>query len=178
MQFTNQYKLNLIEATDTFSPQPLNENMEKVEAALKNQAASLGSLQSSVTQSVQTLQNQHSQDIAALTGAAVKIATGSYVGTNTSGSASPNTLTFDFVPKLVFVIGSTYYSFFVHGAKYGLGGTCGTASANRYVQTATWSGNTLSWYCSAANSSSGSGAVGAPAQLNSKEITYSYLAIG
>ena len=34
MQQTNQYKLNLIEKTDTFSPDPLNENAEKVEAQL------------------------------------------------------------------------------------------------------------------------------------------------
>ena len=34
MQQTNQYKLNLIEKTDTFSPDPLNENTEKVEAQL------------------------------------------------------------------------------------------------------------------------------------------------
>lgn len=34
MQQTTNYKLNLIEKTDTFSPDPLNENMEKVEGAL------------------------------------------------------------------------------------------------------------------------------------------------
>ena len=37
MQHTNQYQFNLIESGDTFSPQPLNENMEKVEAALSAQ---------------------------------------------------------------------------------------------------------------------------------------------
>ena len=35
MQQTNKYKLNLIEKGDTFSPDPLNDNMEKVEGALK-----------------------------------------------------------------------------------------------------------------------------------------------
>ena len=34
MQQTNKYKLNLIEKDDTFSPDPLNDNMEKVEGAL------------------------------------------------------------------------------------------------------------------------------------------------
>lgn len=38
MQQTDKYKLNLIENSDTFSPDPLNDNMEKVEAAF--QAAS------------------------------------------------------------------------------------------------------------------------------------------
>lgn len=35
MQQTNKYKLNLIEKDDTFSPDPLNDNMEKVEGALE-----------------------------------------------------------------------------------------------------------------------------------------------
>ena len=35
MQHTNKYKLNLIEKDDTFSPDPLNDNMEKVERALE-----------------------------------------------------------------------------------------------------------------------------------------------
>ena len=34
MQQTEKYKLNLIEKTDTFSPDPLNENMQRVEAAI------------------------------------------------------------------------------------------------------------------------------------------------
>lgn len=38
MQQTEKYQLNLIEKTDTFSPDPLNENMEKVEAALETKA--------------------------------------------------------------------------------------------------------------------------------------------
>lgn len=35
MQQTNQYQLNLIETSDTFSPAPLNENAQKLEAALQ-----------------------------------------------------------------------------------------------------------------------------------------------
>ena len=34
MQQTEKYQFNLIETSDTFSPDPLNENMEKLEAAL------------------------------------------------------------------------------------------------------------------------------------------------
>ena len=34
MQHTDKYKLDLIEKTDAFSPDPLNQNMEKVEAVL------------------------------------------------------------------------------------------------------------------------------------------------
>ena len=39
MQQTNKYTLNLIEKDDTFSPDPLNDNMEKVERALEREAA-------------------------------------------------------------------------------------------------------------------------------------------
>ncbi|MBD5118969.1 MAG: hypothetical protein HDT37_07660 [Clostridiales bacterium] len=45
MQQTEMYQLNLIETSDTFSPAPLNENMEKVEAkfaALDGADAALG----------------------------------------------------------------------------------------------------------------------------------------
>ena len=41
MQHTNKYTLNLIEKDDTFSPDPLNDNMEKVERALEAEAAAL-----------------------------------------------------------------------------------------------------------------------------------------
>ena len=34
MQQTTKYQFNLIETSDTFSPDPLNQNMEKVESAL------------------------------------------------------------------------------------------------------------------------------------------------
>ena len=40
MQQTQKYALNLIERSDVFSPDPLNENMEKVEAALGTMADS------------------------------------------------------------------------------------------------------------------------------------------
>lgn len=41
MQQTDKYKLNLIEKTDTFSPDALNENMEKVEGSITAEAAAL-----------------------------------------------------------------------------------------------------------------------------------------
>ena len=41
MQQTTKYQFNLVDATDDFSPDPLNQNMEKVEEALAGQAAAL-----------------------------------------------------------------------------------------------------------------------------------------
>ena len=39
MQQTSKYQFNLVESGDAFSPAPLNDNMEKVEAALENAEA-------------------------------------------------------------------------------------------------------------------------------------------
>lgn len=39
MQQTDKYKLNLIEASDTFSPDPLNENARRLEEAIAAEAA-------------------------------------------------------------------------------------------------------------------------------------------
>ena len=51
MQQTEKYKLNLIEKEDVFSPDALNENMEKLEVALegKTDAADTGALDARVT---------------------------------------------------------------------------------------------------------------------------------
>ena len=43
MQQTSKYQFNLVDATDDFSPEPLNQNMEKVEEAREGQAAALES---------------------------------------------------------------------------------------------------------------------------------------
>lgn len=40
-------------------------------------------------------------------GEKVRIATGSYTGAGTYGSSNPNSLTFDFVPKVIFIVGVT-----------------------------------------------------------------------
>ena len=52
MQQTNQYQFNLIESGDTFSPQPLNENMEKVEATLASQQENLNAAKKELQQKI------------------------------------------------------------------------------------------------------------------------------
>lgn len=49
MQQTETYKLNLIERTDVFSPDPLNENAQKVEAKLGALDSAAAGLDSRVT---------------------------------------------------------------------------------------------------------------------------------
>ena len=101
----------------------------------------------------------------------VQVATGSYVGTGTYGFSNKNTLTFDFVPKFVVVLGDfnnaslSYRLFLINGATY-----ASAAYAGGNPVTASWDNNTVSWYCS--NYTAGA------EQMNLKDATYRYVAIG
>lgn len=106
---------------------------------------------------------------------AVKIETGSYVGTGTVGASNPNTLTFSFKPYLVFItdvtattIQSSYQSeALVFGAKFGaVKNFSDTSVANIKL---TWDEKSLSWYY---------GSTGTNYQLNTSGHTYNYIAIG
>ena len=91
-----------------------------------------------------------------------KVITGSYVGTGTNGKNNPNSITFDFEPKLVILQG------------YGTATMIRGASEAVYYTTTnhhlilTWSGNVLSWYCSD----------NATRQFNASGETYHWVAIG
>lgn len=96
-----------------------------------------------------------------------KIESGSYVGTGTSGSSNPNSITFSFSPKLVIInsqdiTGSYLLTMIV---------TSGSAKAlTMYPSTTatiTWTGNKLQYYTS-----------GATEQLNKSGATYDYVAFG
>lgn len=79
MQKTETYKLNLIELDDAFSPQPLNENAQKLEDALSGAVDALD------------------RRVAALE--AHRLVTGSYTGSGSSSKSVP--LGFD--PVLVLI---------------------------------------------------------------------------
>lgn len=104
---------------------------------------------------------------------AVKIATGSYVGTGTSGQNNPTTLTFPFEPKIVFIArGTTPYGGLlgtitpmIRGVQKSIVGINGSSLSIAYL---TWDNNSLSFY--------GNG--GADTSLNESGITYHYVAIG
>lgn len=120
---------------------------------------------------------------------AVKIATGSYVGTGTTGANNPNTLTFQFDPKIVVIypksqsaIGGTDQTvsmgIFVipalqedyHGSGYFIAAYNGTSGLMGYNAARFLSeSKTLNWYCSQASQID---------QLNYSGITYYYVAIG
>ncbi len=107
--------------------------------------------------------------------------TGTYSGTGGYGSLSPNSLTFGFVPKLLFIVNSkasgAYMQLIIPGAySYGLNSSGSSAStvtnnlntaATHRMQT-TLSGKTVSWYST----------VSAKAQMNEADAVYHYVAIG
>ena len=96
----------------------------------------------------------------------VRVQEMSYVGTGTYGDSHKTTLTFDFVPKVVFVqnINEAYYHMYaVNGSP--------VASVYEYARIyamLTWSGKTLSFY----NGSSYA------YQLNERNVTYKVIALG
>ena len=97
-----------------------------------------------------------------------KIAYGSYVGTGQYGAANPNTLTFDFEPKAMFILGTPNPSIalFMRGcARYWNTGIVISSLGTE------WSGNTIRWYSTSSNQ-------GAENQMNISGMTYNYVAIG
>lgn len=96
---------------------------------------------------------------------APKIATGSYVGTGTYGQSNPNTLTFGFVPKLVFISG--FVSDAESAAPAYLIWNRNSKMFGSYHPQASLEGNTLTYY-GEDNSR----------QLNNIGFVYEYTAIG
>lgn len=96
---------------------------------------------------------------------AARIKTGTYVGTGTYGVNNPNSITFDFEPKLVILQHESATVTLIRGS-----------SEVRYYKTSStglvlklsWSGKVLSWY----NVDSATG------QFNSSVVTYHWAAIG
>lgn len=96
----------------------------------------------------------------------VKIATGSYTGTGTYGASNPNSLTFEFEPKLVLVNENSQYGLIAIKDC-----TAALAAVNTMQQRVTWDNKTVSWYCTGTNRS-------AFTQYNAAGTTYNYIAIG
>ena len=97
-----------------------------------------------------------------------RIATGSYTGAGGYGTGSPNTLTFDFVPKFVVVkeaASDTKFGGYCWLSPITHGPVC--YPETRYV-TITWDGKTIRWY----------NAESSIYQLNRYGVVYHYVAIG
>lgn len=105
---------------------------------------------------------------------APKIATGSYIGTGTYGSSNPNSLTFDFEPKILFVLfnDASGGMLGIKGAQYAMTHLALSEGKNNI----TFNQKVVSWYYG----SGGSSATSPPQyiQMNQKNMNYYYLAIG
>lgn len=106
---------------------------------------------------------------------APQIETGSYVGTGTAGKSNPTSLTFEFVPKLVFIYVdriTPHDGYMSDSAIWGQGVNLFRAtSASSGDSTVTTIGRTLMWYLKTPQ--------GDPRdQLNRLSTVYNYVAIG
>lgn len=97
------------------------------------------------------------------------IETGSYVGTGTAGSSNPNSLTFEFVPKLVFIHNSSDGRYRICAINGDSQCVSGIVASSQYVVKTAWENKKLSWY----NSDDS-----AIKQLNENGVVYNYVAIG
>ena len=129
-------------------------------------------------------------DLESATSQGAKIASGQYTGTGTFGESNKNSLTFPFVPKIVFIStpstvasGTSYATrfapaTFVNGTNIGFISQS-TEDANRSYDiplTLIWADKTLSWYY--VNTSTTSSGMTAANQMNYGGMVYKWVAIG
>ena len=109
-----------------------------------------------------------------------KLAVGSYTGTGGYGAENANSLTFDFVPKILWITaqnqGATAHrAVLLHG--------CTAASSSDYfsygISSVTWNdaARSVTWYADY-QGGTGSTKPEISAQMNSKDTIYLYVAIG
>lgn len=104
-----------------------------------------------------------------------RIETGEYEGTGTTGKDNKNSITFEFIPKLV-IISPEYpdtsgvCAVWANGQTKGTVAT-GTSTSTNYTNTLDWDGNTLYWWLTSATQN-------AYCQLNVGGKRYYYVAIG
>ena len=141
---TTNYQLCQWEATDKVLRTDFNQDNQKIDAALAALSESAG--------------NCHIQ-------------MGSYTGTGEYGEDAPNSLTFDFEPKLIFMdVGTCYtvnqypmYFIFQRGVDMAAGP--GSKGSGNQI---TWSGHSVTWYSPSTPEK----------QFNKSGTEYLYIALG
>ena len=149
MQQTSKYQFKLIEGTDSFSPGPLNDNMEKVEEELEGIEESLADVVSDLGT------GNHN----------CRMAFGTYIGTGTAGENSPNVIQVGFTPVLI-MVGTIEPSGLYWPTLVMRPMTAGIIGGG-YSISFSWSNHSVQWY-------SGSASM----QLNDSDQTYVYLVLG
>ena len=188
MQHTKTCNFNIIETSDPFSPEPLNENTRAVEAQLASvrgefAAADAGlsaQLAAKAPQTALAAETAARQSaLTALAGRVEALERGqliwkfdSYTGTGGTGKTHPNRLEFGFKPMLLIVFHpfSEAYGCIPWMRGMGYARTYTSTSAARMV-TLTWEDRAVQWYY---NVTAGP----AEYQLNDSGTVYPYLVLG
>jgi hypothetical protein len=101
MQHTEKYRFDLIEKEDVFSPDALNENMEKVEGALEREAAARTAADAAEARARADADAALAQRVSVLEGHHIAF-----------GITTDNTTHLGFAPKVVFISGGSTGAFF------------------------------------------------------------------
>nr|DAU90719.1 MAG TPA: hypothetical protein [Caudoviricetes sp.] len=108
-------------------------------------------------------------------GAGARIATGSYTGTGTYGASNPNSLTFEFEPKIIYIKGTDDYNMvpaggfiWVNPSTDGIGYYGGGSSSGAWGHVVITWGKTVTWYSKDSYLY----------QINWEGKSYTYFAIG
>ena len=142
---TTNYQLNQWEATDQVLRTDFNQDNQKIDGALKSQADAIAAVSSAMTGKGNC-----------------SIEYQTYTGNGVYGSGNRTSITFSAVPTLVIIAGGRAVTFIMDETGSNLmiiGG--GGSSVNIIGMSASWSGNTLSYYNSDAKT-----------QMNTSGTTY------
>ena len=149
MQQTTKYQFNLVDATDDFSPEPLNQNAQKTETLIAG-------LETDLAEVIANLGSG---------GHNCRLAFGTYQGTGQYGQNHPNTIQVGFTPVLFFL--DCLEQRKEHLIMV-LRPMDDAGSLETYNIPFTWLDNGVRWYC----------AEGDGQQRNDSQNTYAYLLLG
>ena len=161
MQHTQNYQLSRWEKDDRIMMEDFNADNEKIDAALAAKAdaedvTALGETVAAVAESIGS------------GGQNARIAWGSYTGNGKYGSGNPTSLSFDFIPVLVFIVSDDNAclgnSRFIRPCVYG------TDHDNQALKV-TWTDHGLSWHTDTTLNPH-------IHQCNTAGYQYTYIAIG
>ena len=173
MQQTETYRLNLINGSDSFSPDPLNDNAVKLEAALKDQKAETEAALAAQKKQMNTaLESQRTEVNLLVSGQntkltdKVRLVTGSYLGNGSYGQANPTVVEVadaERPPRLIIVseIQGNRKAELIRGMT---GSYIYWMGLDSYEIVVEWTARGARWYCTRE----------ALAQLNSYGTTYYY----
>lgn len=189
VQFPNRYRLEKVQGTDDIydlmpAPGTVTEEGTLVNKStlLKDVTAALYGLGTdAVPDDVLAKIKPLIDSNTALANSRAKIQVGSYVGTGTYGSSNPCSLTFDFVPKLLFVHGPSLMIYKVGAPQYYFSSDV-TSGSSLHSSMLPENGNisvndkTIAWYITSVSISYWGDAIAA--QMNIQNETYYFAAIG